>query len=252
MALGLTEAIIWPVEKSTVNESPGSSNHVRRRAEALRRALLFAIADPEGSRQTDNIPGDPEELNSLFKQAFRDRVYPRVYDAIMESGHGAQVPKFVHERAWTLAARMRYANESLHRIDELAADLGINVLLLKGAGVASWYPGWYRRYCWDIDLCVPGEREFWKFSQQLQANGYETPYPGVFAESGGHRFLIRKHFRQVPGTEVPTSIELCTPGMQTGWTTAINLGPAMRGAGTLRRKGRRKRPPRSGQCRPGD
>ena len=110
------------------------------------------------------IPHDFKEWNSLFKLAKSQSVFALVADVMLsDSGISSRIPAKTQERLRSfMMANMMTAERLNLLISESAGRLsaeGIRPVLLKGQGVASYYPVPGLRQCGDVDLYV-GSRDY--------------------------------------------------------------------------------------------
>ncbi|WP_455665211.1 nucleotidyltransferase domain-containing protein [Phocaeicola sp.] len=89
--------------------------------------------------------------------------------------------------------RMR---EMLHEVNQRLEPLGVFPVLMKGLGIACWYPNPSLRMAGDIDLYIPGDYnevidyvEAWGFLMTYMPNHDKVEYKGVCIEL--HHQLIR-------------------------------------------------------------
>lgn len=121
---------------------------------ALLRAALW-----EGS--VDNPESiDSKTLTEILQQADRQKTRGLVYDLLLRSG--CRVPAEDAARMQQLLYRIlnthRKLNDAIARVVSALQEAGIPCVLLKGQGVARYYPNPLLRECGDIDLYVGPER----------------------------------------------------------------------------------------------
>lgn len=122
--------------------------------------LLISV----GAREAFSVPLTEEKLNLLYREAARQSLMGVLYPAIersLASGNYVKNPKIAYQ--WTaVAMRMRILNEMQNRraveLTEIFSDAGFRSCVLKGQGVAQFYPEPDLRQCGDIDLWVEGDR----------------------------------------------------------------------------------------------
>lgn len=114
------------------------------------------------------------DLLAMFDLADRHRILSILYHGLEKTGE--QLPALVQHRMEDCA---EYAVKQSYRllfltreIVELAKGAGIPVIVLKGAGAASWYPVPEYRKSGDVDLLMKSQEDLEKLGKLMQEKGF--------------------------------------------------------------------------------
>src|SRR5690554_5075943 len=98
------------------------------------------------------------EWPKILKMATMQTVNGTIFDGISNLPADAQPPVEVMRRLYQTVVRIEQShavlNDRLTRLVSMFQAEGINAILLKGQGMARYYPNPLRRQCGDIDLYI--------------------------------------------------------------------------------------------------
>lgn len=141
--------------------APGSEGLLT--SELVLLCLLAAGLNPAESIVCPELEhADAAKWKTIFRTASKQGVLAIVYDAVVRLPHEQQPPKEVL-LPWAVNTD-KIEHAFAHRLDALEGltafytKHSIRVLLLKGAGLASYYPTPSHRPCGDIDIYLYGRQ----------------------------------------------------------------------------------------------
>lgn len=122
--------------------------------------LRYALWDGEILRDAQDHKPDESAFSTLLALADRQKTRGLVFEALLRSG--APLPEETAARMKQLLLRIlathRMLDAAVAKVMDTLRQAGIPAVLLKGQGVARYYPDPQLRECGDIDIYIGPER----------------------------------------------------------------------------------------------